>query len=65
MRSNEIVQRIKDLKKERRALILAHVYQRKEVQDVADFVGDSLALSRMAVDTDEEVIVFCGVRFMA
>ncbi len=65
LRSNEIVQRIKDLKKERRALILAHVYQRKEVQDVADFVGDSLALSRLAVDTDEEAIVFCGVRFMA
>lgn len=65
LKSNEIVQRIKDLKKERRALILAHVYQRKEVQDVADFVGDSLALSRLAVDTDEEVILFCGVRFMA
>ena len=65
MKSNGIVQKIKDLKKKRRALILAHVYQREEVQDIADFTGDSLALSKMAVDTDEEVIVFCGVRFMA
>ncbi len=65
MKSKGIVQKIKDLKKKRRALILAHVYQREEVQDMADFTGDSLALSKMAVDTDEEVIVFCGVRFMA
>lgn len=65
MKSNGIVENIKDLKKKRRALILAHVYQREEVQDMADFTGDSLALSKMAVNTDEEVIVFCGVRFMA
>jgi len=65
MKSNRVLQKIKDLKKKRRALILAHVYQRGEVQDMADFTGDSLALSKMAVDTDAKVIVFCGVRFMA
>lgn len=65
MKSNAIIKKIKDLKKKRRALILAHVYQREEVQDMADFTGDSLALSKMAVDTDAKVIVFCGVRFMA
>ena len=65
MKSNRVLQKIKDLKKKRKALILAHVYQRAEVQDIADFTGDSLALSKMAVNTDEEVIVFCGVRFMA
>ncbi len=65
MKSNRVLQKIKDLKKKRKALILAHVYQRGEVQDMADFTGDSLALSKMAVDTDAKVIVFCGVRFMA
>jgi len=65
VKSNKIVQKIKDLKKKRKALILAHVYERGEVQDMADFTGDSLALSKMAVDTDAKVIVFCGVRFMA
>ena len=65
MKSNGMVQKIKDLKQKRRALILAHVYQRGKVQDIADFTGDSLALSKMAVNTDAKVIVFCGVRFMA
>ncbi|MHC4791950.1 MAG: quinolinate synthase NadA, partial [Planctomycetota bacterium] len=63
--SEQLGEKIKDLKQHRRAVILAHNYQLGEVQDIADFTGDSLGLSIKAAETDADVIVFCGVLFMA
>jgi quinolinate synthase len=62
---DDVAKKIKDLKKKRNAIILAHNYQLPEVQDVADYRGDSLELSRIAAKTEADVIVFCGVYFMA
>ncbi|MFB0564287.1 MAG: quinolinate synthase NadA [Candidatus Aminicenantaceae bacterium] len=65
MKKEEAVRRIKELKEKRNAVILAHNYQVGEVQDIADFIGDSLGLSQKAAKVEEDVIIFCGVHFMA
>jgi quinolinate synthase len=65
MKKQDLREKILQLKKKRNAIILAHNYQIGEIQDLADFSGDSLKLSQQAAQTDAEVIVFCGVHFMA
>jgi quinolinate synthase len=61
----QLIEEINQLRQQKNAIILAHYYQPDEIQDIADFVGDSLQLAQQAANTDAEVIVFCGVHFMA
>ena len=62
---HKLEEKIKKLKKERKAIILAHNYQLPEVQDIADYLGDSLELSKIAAKSDAKLIIFCGVHFIA
>ena len=65
MLKSELIAKIKELKEKKNAVILAHNYQIGDIQDIADFTGDSLELAKKVVGIDKDIIVFCGVRFMA
>lgn len=64
-KDTEIISQIKRIKKEKNAIILAHYYQTEDIQDIADFIGDSLALSQKAASNNADIILFAGVKFMA
>ena len=65
MENRELIDEIIRLKKEKNAVILGHYYQRDEIQELSDYIGDSLALAQVAQKCDNPIIVFCGVHFMA
>jgi len=64
MKKTQLIAEINRLKKEKNAVIMAHYYQTGDIQDIADHVGDSLALAQWAAKTDADIIVLCGVHFM-
>ena len=64
MNKSELISEINRLKKEKNAVIMAHYYQMGDIQDIADVIGDSLALAQWAAKTDADIIVLCGVHFM-